>query len=60
MPIVIIEMLEGRTVEQKKKLVEGITSAFVSIGTSEDVLHIVMKDNPKHNLAHGSKLLSEK
>ncbi len=60
MPLVVIEMLEGRTVEQKKKLVEGITSAFVSIGTPEDALHIVMKDNPRHNMAHGSKLLSEK
>jgi 4-oxalocrotonate tautomerase len=60
MPVVIIEMLEGRTIEQKKKLVEGITSAFVNIGTPEDVLHIIMKDNPRHNWAHGSKLLSEK
>ena len=60
MPVVIIEMVEGRTIEQKKKLVEGITSAFVNIGTPEDALHIVMKDNPRHNLAHGSKLLSEK
>jgi len=60
MPVVIIEMWEGRTVEQKKQLVEGITSAFTKIGTPPEVLHIVMKDNPKHNWAIGGKLASEK
>ena len=60
MPIVIIEMLEGRTVEQKKKLVVGITSAFVNIGTPAEALHIIMKDNPRYNLAIGDKLFSEK
>ena len=60
MPVVLVEMLEGRTVEQKKKLVEGITSAFVNIGTPAEALHIIMKDNPKHNLAIGDKLASEK
>jgi 4-oxalocrotonate tautomerase len=59
MPVVIIEMWEGRTVEQKKQLAEGITSAFTKIGTPPEVLHIVMKDNPKHNWAIGGKLASE-
>jgi len=60
MPVVIIEMLEGRTIEQKKNLVEGITSAFANIGTPAEALHIIMKDNPKHNVAIGGKLASEK
>ncbi len=60
MPVVIIEMWEGRTVEQKKQLAEGITSAFVKIGVPPEVLHIIMKDNPKHNWATGGKLASEK
>ena len=60
MPVVIIEMWEGRTIEQKKKLAEGITSAFVSIGTPPEALHIIMKDNPKHNWARAGKLASEK
>jgi len=59
MPVVIVEMWEGRTIEQKKKLVEGITSAFVNIGTRAEALHIIMKDNPKHNWATGGKLASE-
>ena len=60
MPVVIVEMWEGRTVEQKKQLVEGITSVFVKIGTPPEVLHIILKDNPKYNWATGGKLASEK
>jgi 4-oxalocrotonate tautomerase len=60
MPVVIVEMWEGRTVEQKKQLAEGITASFVKIGTPADAVHIVMKDNPKHNWAIGGKLASEK
>ncbi len=59
MPVVIVEMWEGRTVEQKKQLAEDITSSFVKIGVPPEVVHIIMKDNPKHNWATGGKLASE-
>ncbi len=58
MPVVIVEMWEGRTIEQKKKLVEGITSAMVNIGVPPEAVHIIIKDNPKHNWATGGKLAS--
>ena len=60
MPVVIVEMWEGRTVEQKKQLADDITSSFVKIGTPAEAVHVVMKDNPKHNWAIGGKLASEK
>jgi len=59
MPVVIVEMWEGRTIEQKKQLVEGITSSFAKIGTPPEQVHIIIKDNPKHNWATGGKLASE-
>jgi 4-oxalocrotonate tautomerase len=59
MPVVIVEMWEGRTIEQKKKLAEGITSSFAQIGVSPEAVHIIIKDNPKHNWAIGGKLASE-
>ncbi len=59
MPVVIIEMWEGRTVEQKKQLAEDITSSFVKIGTPPEAVNIIIKDNPKHNWATGGKLASE-
>jgi len=60
MPVVIVEMWEGRTVEQKKQLAEGITSSLVKIGVPQEAVHIIIKDNPKHNWAIGGKLASEK
>ena len=59
MPIVIVEMWEGRTHEQKKQLVKGITSAFMKIGTPQEAVHIVLKDNAKHNWATGGTLASD-
>ena len=58
MPVVIVEMWEGRTVDQKKQLVEDINSAFMKQGIPPEALHIIMKDNPKHNWASGGKLAS--
>ncbi len=59
MPVVIVEMWEGRTVEQKKQLVEGITETFVRIGVPREALHIIIQDIPKHNWGHAGKLASE-
>ena len=59
MPVVIVEMWQGRTIEQKKQLAEGITSAFVNIGTSAEAVHIIINDIPKHNWATAGKLASE-
>ena len=59
MPVVTIEMWEGRTIEQKKQLVQGITLTFVKMDVPPEVVHIIIKDNPKHNWATGGKLASE-
>ena len=59
MPVVIVEMWEGRTVAQKKQLVEGITSVITDTGVPPEAVHIIIKDNPKHNWATAGKLASE-
>lgn len=59
MPLVVVEMWEGRTIEQKKQLVQGITAAFTKIGVPADAVQIILKDNPKHNWCIGGKLCSE-
>ena len=59
MPVVTIEMLEGRSIAQKKQLVEGITTEFVKIGTNAEKVTIIFRDIAKHNLATGGKLNSE-
>jgi len=59
MPVVIVEMWEGRTVEQKKQLVEGITAVIVNTGVPLEAVQVILKDNPKHNWAIADKLASE-
>jgi 4-oxalocrotonate tautomerase len=56
MPVVIIEMWEGRTLEQKEKLIKGITQTFEEIGTKAELLNIVIHDIPKSNWGiHGEQ-----
>ena len=59
MPVVTVEMWEGRTIEQKKQLVEGITSVMAKMGVPPEAVHIIIKDNPRYNWATGGKLASE-
>ena len=59
MPVVIVEMWAGRTVEQKKQIAGNITEAFTRIGTPADQVQIIFKDNDKNNWSIGSKMASE-
>ncbi len=59
MPIVTVELLEGRSIEQKRKLVEGITEALVNIGASREAVRIIIRDIPKYNFARAGVLASE-
>lgn len=60
MPTYHIEMLAGRTVEQKKKLVEEITRVTVEVlGGSPNSVDILITDVPRENWATGGVLWSE-
>jgi 4-oxalocrotonate tautomerase len=59
MPVVTVDMWEGRTIEQKKQLVEGITSVMTEkLNIAPEHITIIIKDVPKHNWASGGKLAS--
>ena len=61
MPTYPIEMLEGRTVEQKKKLVEEITRVSVEVlGGSPDSVDILITDVKRENWATGGRLWTER
>jgi len=60
MPIVQIELLEGRTVEQKRQLAEKVTQAIVdSVGTQPENVSIIIRDMPKENYAKAGVLASD-
>ncbi|MDH5662607.1 MAG: 4-oxalocrotonate tautomerase [Elusimicrobiota bacterium] len=61
MPLVDVDLWEGRTVEQKKKLVAGITDLFVEItACPREAVTVIIRDVPKHNWGSGGELSSEK
>ena len=60
MPVVTIQMWDGRTVEQKRELVKAITKAMVDIaGASPDKLYIIIHDIPKVNWGMNGTLSSD-
>ena len=60
MPVVIVEWWEGRTVAQKKQVIEGITEVMTKVGIPADATHVIIKDNPKTNWGTAGKQCSEK
>ena len=60
MPTYHIEMFEGRTPEQKKKLVAEVTRVTVEVlGGSAESVDIIIHEVQRDNGATGGKLWSE-
>ncbi len=60
MPIVRVEMWEGRTHSQKAELARAITEAMVTIAhTSADATIVVFDDIAKENWSQGGSLASD-
>ena len=60
MPTYHVEMMEGRTLEQKKKLVDEITRVSVEVlGGAAESVDIIITDIKRENWATGGKLWSE-
>jgi len=50
MPVVTVQLWEGRTVEQKRALVQAITEAMVEhAGARPDALHVILQEIPREN-----------
>ncbi len=61
MPIIHVHMFEGKTIDQKRKLVVAMTEAVVkSLDTKPESVRILLHDIPRHNLAVAGVLASDK
>jgi 4-oxalocrotonate tautomerase len=61
MPEVIIELAQGRSVDQKRALVKDITEAVVrNCQVTADSVTIIIHENPKTDKAKGGVLFSER
>ena len=60
MPTYHVEMMEGRTIEQKKKLAAEITRVSVEVlGGVADSVDVIITEIKRENWATGGKLWSD-
>jgi len=60
MPMIRVEMFEGRTLEQRRKLVRELTDGTCrALGCTPDAVQIVLTDIKKENWAEAGKLFAD-
>jgi 4-oxalocrotonate tautomerase len=60
-PVVTVQLFEGRTLEQKRRLVKAITDAMVEHADARpDALHVVLQEIPKNNWGRAGVLGSDR
>lgn len=61
MPIITVKMIEGRTEEQKKALVEKVTEAVAeTTGAPKENVTIIIEEMAKNHYATGGVRISDK
>ena len=59
-PVVQLNVWSGMSLENKKKVVEGITRVLEEIGVPREAITIIICEEPKENWASGGQLHSER
>ncbi|MAG36494.1 MAG: 4-oxalocrotonate tautomerase [Dehalococcoidia bacterium] len=60
MPHVTVQLLAGRTVDQKRACAEAITNAIVEhLNTTPDATSVVFQEVQRHDWASAGKLISD-
>jgi len=61
MPIITVEMFEGRSIDQKRDLVASLTSETARIARCrEDDVQVVIREVKRENWGMGGELASDK
>ena len=60
LPVVQVNVWSGVSLENKKRVVEGITKVLTDIGVPAEAVTVVICEEPKENWASGGKLHSER
>lgn len=61
MPILQVEILKGRTVEQKRAMIEKVTDAVCeTLNCPKEAVSIMIREMDKENYAHGGVLQCDK
>jgi 4-oxalocrotonate tautomerase len=58
MPVIVVNMIEGRSDDQKRALVDKVTKAVCeSINSVPEKVRIIINEMPKNGYAVGGKLM---
>ena len=58
MPFIHVELVEGRTQEQKEGLVKDITEAVVkNAGVPKERVHVIINEMKHGNYGHGGEMV---
>ncbi len=60
MPVVQVNIKDGRTLDQKRELVTRITDALVDVcGAARERIHIIINEVEEESWGRGGRLLSD-
>lgn len=57
MPVVHVELYEGRTRDAKQNIVAGITDVFVKEGVQKEAVTVILVEIKKENYGNNGKLV---
>ena len=61
MPEIILELAEGRTLEQKRAIVKGFTDTLVqAIGVDPEAVVVIIHESPRTDKAKGGVLFCDR
>lgn len=61
MPEIILELAEGRTLDQKRAIVKGFTDTLVEvIGVDREAVVVIIHENPRTDKAKGGVLFCDR
>ena len=60
MPVVQVSVWKGISLDNKKRIVEGVTKVFEDLGIPKEAVTIVIYEASKSNWATGGQLHSER
>lgn len=60
MPVVQVNIKEGRTLDQKREIVERMTDVLVDVcGSARERVHVIINEVEEDNWGRGGQLLSD-
>jgi len=61
MPVIEVTLVEGRTPEQLRALISGLTSAAVeAVGAPKSSVRVIVREVPKTHFAAGDETIAER